>query len=179
MRRKWIIAIALILCAGTSAVSKDKPSDVYANVPVDKKETLKVRLAEYVEANKSRDWAKLFSLVSDTARGKVNQQGFVARMTQSHQDSFSNYPDLLKFAAVRDEKADDGGFDLYGCAEAQREREKFSGIAVIHAVFEHDNWFFSGWTFDGMASGSCKELNEPHWQPLSVLKWNQPMEELK
>jgi hypothetical protein len=70
------------------------------------------------------------------------------------------------------------GYDIYGCGRAAREGEPFRGIAEVHAVFEHEDWFFTGWTFRDTSEGACKELSDPNWQPDNPLKWNGPMEEL-
>jgi hypothetical protein len=177
MRMNIAVLLAFMVC-GALAASADMARDPYASIPTDKKETLKTRISEYVEANKSRNWGKLYDLVSDVGRGDTTREGFLARMKQAHGLSFANYPDLLQFVPARSDKSEDGGFDLYGCAEARREGEKYKGIAVLHVVFEHENWFFTGWSFDGMASGSCSGLDKSGWEPSPRLNWKHVMEEL-
>lgn len=178
MRLRLSAAVATLLLTVLPVVSQTKTSDPFSPIPEVKRADLMTRLSEYVEAYKTRNWAKLYRLVSNTGRGDIKQDEFVSRMEQTHGTSFANNPDLLKFTPARAEKADDG-FDVYGCGEAQREGGKYKGVAVVHAVLEHDNWFFTGWSFDGMASGSCKELHEPDWEPFSRMPWNQKMEELR
>ena len=175
---KRVVVLALITCATVLAARIGKPIDAYSNIPADKRESLKIRLSEYVNENRTRNWGKLYELVSETGRGELTREAFIPRMEQAHGLSFANYPDLLAFVPARGDKADDG-FDLYGCGEAQREGTKYKGIAVVHAIFEHENWFFTGWSFDGMADGSCSALNKPEWQPFNRLRWNHKMEELR
>ncbi len=177
MKSKRLLALALIACAAALAASK--PTDPFASVPADKREGLKARLSEYVKQYRDRDWGKLYELVSDTGGSKVTRQAFTSRMDAAHGLSFANYPDLLAFAPARGDKTGDGGFDFYGCGEAQREGEKYKGVAVVHAIFERENWFFGGWSFDGMADGSCAALDKPDWKPSNRLSWNHTMEELR
>lgn len=177
MQSKRVLALALMAC--TAALAASEPTDPYANVPVDKREGLKTRLSEYVNQYRHRNWGKLYDLVSDTGRGDITRQAFSSRMEAAHGLSFANYPDLLAFVPARVDKIGDKGFDFYGCGEAQREGERYKGVAVVHAIFEHDNWFFTGWSFDGMADGSCDSLNKPDWQPSNRLGWNHIMEELR
>jgi hypothetical protein len=54
----------------------------------------------------------------------------------------------------------------------------FNGIVVVHAVFEHQDWFFTGWRFTDFPNTPCKELADPKWQPENPVKWNTPMEEI-
>jgi hypothetical protein len=96
-------------------------------------------------------------------------------MNVGHGRDFANSPDLLEFHADRTE-ANDAQFDIYGCGKATREGEDYNGIALIHAVFEHDNWFFAGWTFNG---GDCDQLLDKEWKPPAPMKWTQPMDELR
>lgn len=147
------VSLAFVICSTTLAARTGKPTDPYANVPADKSESLRIRLSEYINDNRTRNWATLYGLVSETGRGEVSREMFISRMEQAHGLSFANYPDLLKFVPARGDKAGEGGFDLYGCAEAQREGTKYKGIATVHAIFEHENRFFTGWSFDGMADG--------------------------
>ena len=36
----------------------------------------------------------------------------------------------------------------------RREGEPFRGFAVVHAVYEHEDWFSTGWTFSRFFRGS-------------------------
>jgi len=178
MRTNRAVLLAFMVC-GVLAASAGAASDPYASIPADKRQSLKTRISEYVAGNQRRNWGSVYDLVSDAGRGDTTREAFIARMEQAHGVSFANYPDLLRFVLARSDKSQDGGFDLFGCAEARREGEKYKGIAVVHVVFEHENWFFAGWSFDGMASGSCSELEKPGWEPSARLNWKHVMEELR
>jgi hypothetical protein len=138
---------------------------------------LSKRLDGYVQAYKNREWKTLYGFISTVGRGGVDIQRFVVVMSSNHGEDFAQYPDLQTFIAYRTGKNDDG-YDIYGCAGAVREGEPFRGIAEVHAVFEHENSFFTGWTFRDTSEGACKELSDPNWQPDSSLKWTSPMEEI-
>jgi len=91
--------------------------------------------------------------------------------------AFSSPPRTAGRSPSRTRKNGDG-YDIVGCAGAVREGELFRGIAEVHAVSEHGNWFFTGWTFRDSSEESCKQLSDPNWQPDSPLEWNKPMQEL-
>ena len=166
------------LLVGILAVTAT-PSEPFATVPVERRESLKSRMALYVKANRARDWSRLYDLVSDTGRGGATRQTFVTRMRESHGEQFANYPDLLEFQPDRASADERGEFDIYGCGKARREGVMYNGIAVAHAVFEHNNWFFTGWRFTEFPNESCKALADPSWEPDMNMKWNQSMEELR
>lgn len=69
-------------------------------------------------------------------------------------------------------------YDIYGCGRAQREGMMFNGIVVLHTVFEHNDWSFTGWRFTEFPNEPCKALSDPKWQPESRVAWNSPMEEV-
>jgi hypothetical protein len=100
-------------------------------------------------------------------------------MKAAHGKDFANSPDLREFRPERSAKADRSGYEIYGCGRAVREGQNFNGVALIHSVFEHDNWFFSGWTFTEFPNEPCKTLADPSWEAPAPMEWNQPMEELR
>lgn len=151
--------------------------DPFSAVPKEQKDALSKRLDGYVEAYQHRKWEKLYGFISTIGRGGVDVRTFVVVMSSNHGEDFAQYPDLQTFKPYRTRKNDDG-YDIYGCGGAVREGEPFRGIAEVHAVFEREDWFFTGWTFRDSSEGACKELSDPKWQPDSPLKWNRPMEEL-
>jgi hypothetical protein len=54
----------------------------------------------------------------------------------------------------------------------------FNGAAVTHVVPEHNEWFFTGWTFTEFPIEPCTALADPKWKPRNPAKWNGPMEEV-
>jgi hypothetical protein len=149
----------------------------FSAVPNEQRDALSRRLGGYVEAYQHREWDKLYGFISAAGRGGVDMRTFVVKMSSNHGEDFAQYPDLQAFTPYRTRKNSDG-YDIYGCGRAVREGESFRGIAEVHAVFEHDDWFFTGWTFRDSSEGACEQLSNPNWQPDSPLKWNHPMEEL-
>ena len=162
-------------CSVSAALATDE--EWSSAVPSERRPALAKRLDAYLKANRSRDWKKLFDLVSDVARGATDRQMFITKMTVAHGRGFANDPDLLKFQPAR--TVTESGYDIYGCAKAQREGRDFNGIALIHAVFEHNEWFFSGWMFTAFPNEPCKALADPSWETPGPMEWNQPMEELR
>lgn len=152
-------------------------TEPFSIVPSEQREALSRRLGGYVGAYKGRKWEKLYEYVSDTGRGGTNQKVFIAAMKSTHGADFAQMPDFQQFTPDRTEK-NEAGYDIYGCGKAQREGQTFNGIAVVHAVFEHQDWFFTGWTFTDFPNEPCKALSDLKWQPENRQKWNRPMEEL-
>jgi hypothetical protein len=171
----------IVFCLATWFVSailaSGNGTEPFSSIPSEQREILSRRLGAYVEANRERKWSKLYDVVSDTGRGGANREAFVAAMESAHGTDFAQMPDLLEFKPDRTEN-NNNGYDIYGCGKARREGVMFNGIAVMHAVFEHNDWFITGWTFTEFPNESCKALSDPNWQPFSRLKWNRPMDEI-
>ena len=173
--RAFVICVAVISLSG--AVSLAQNAEPFSVVPQNQRDGLAKRLAGYVEAHQKRNWATLYNFVSDTGRGHIEKGDFIITMSENHWEEFAQSPDLQTFRAVLSIKNADG-YDVYGCAGAVREGERYGGTAEIHAVFEHEDWFFTGWSFRSMQDESCKELVDPKWHPESTINWNRPMQEV-
>ena len=166
--RQLVLAIMSVGCVITS--SMDSPRWL-SPIPAEHRKELAKRLDAYLKANRTKDWPKLFDLVSASGRGGTSRDTFIAKMKAAHQKNFSNSPDLLDFRPARTENADRTEVDVYGCGKARRESQNFNGIALVHAVFEHDDWFFSGWTFTEFPNEPCKDLTDPSWEA-HLVPWN-------
>ncbi len=167
-----VLAFLLFIFVGSAQILEPLSA-----VPQEQRDALYKRLDGYVEAYKHREWVKLYGFISAVGRGGVDVQSFVVAMSSNHGEDFAQYPDLQTFTPSRTRKNGDG-FDIVGCAGAVREGEPFRGIAEVHAVFEHKNWFFTGWTFRDSSEESCKRLLDPNWQFDRPVEWNRPMQEL-
>jgi hypothetical protein len=172
-RLKWL-SILVSLC---SFAVFAQIVDPFSAVPTEQRDGLSKRLDGYVEAYKHRDWEKLYGFVSEVGKGGVDERTFVAAMSSNHGEDFAQYPDLQEFSPLRTWKNADG-YDVYGCGRAVREGDSFAGLTELHAVFEHENWFFTGWAFRDSSENACKQLSDPDWKPDRFLKWNTPMEEV-
>jgi hypothetical protein len=171
----WIIAAGLAAAVAIAGSSKDP----FGTVPAERRETVENRLALYVKENRTHDWSKLYDLVSDKGRGAASRETFVTLMKESHGKKLAIHADLLKFQPDRATAREDGGFDIYGCAKARHEGKTFNVVAVAHAVFEHNDWFFTGWTLTGSPNEPCQSLTDPSWKPPAPIGWDRPMEELR
>ncbi len=152
--------------------------DPFSNIPADQREDLSRRIDGYVEAYKTRNWERLYDFVSEVGKGGANRKVFVAAMQASHGKDFAQDPDLQEFKPDRT-KGNEDGYDIYGCGKAQREGRTYKGIAVVHGVFEHKDWFFTGWSFTEFPNEPCKALSDSKWEPENEMGWNTPMEELR
>lgn len=168
-------AIAFLFSVSTLAGQILQP---FLAIPAEQRDGFANRLDGYVDAYRHRDWKKLYGFASSVGKGGVDLQTFVIAMSSNHGEDFAQYPDLQEFAPTRTRKNADG-YDIYGCGRAVREGDRFRGIAEVHAVFEHDDWFFTGWTFRDSSDESCAALANPDWQPPSAIKWNGRMKELE
>ena len=168
----------LVSVSSVLAFSADSPKWL-SPITAEHRDALAKRLDAYVKAYNSKDWAKLFGLISDAARGGTAQDTFVARMKATHRRDFSNNPDLMEFRPDRTANAERAEYDVYGCGKARHEGREFNGVALVHEVFEHNDWFFSGWSFTGFPNEPCKALSDTSWEPPGPMEWNRPMEELR
>jgi hypothetical protein len=181
-RNVWVVLrnivwVAILSIFSSACFAAD--SNPFSKIPAEQRQALKNRLDDYVKLQRSQDWPKLYELVSDTGRGGISRDKFVAAMKAGHGRDFANEPDLLEFFPKRSESGLPDGFDIHGCARATREGQSYRGIAITHVVFEHNNWFFTGWTFEDISDHSCKALDNPSWQAATRMKWTMPMEELR
>ncbi len=173
IKMRTLLAFALLLASG--AVLANSSNEPFGTVPPERRESLKNRLALYVKDNRARDWRKLYDLVSDKGRSVVSRVTFVTSMREAHGKSIASYPDLLEFLPDRATPRDDGVYDIYGCGKGRREGVIYNQIVVARAVFEHNDWFFTGWRF----FGPCQHLSDPSWKPDPPLNMDRQMEELR
>ena len=172
-----LLTVAVLLAGGAAlAGSSNEPLGA---VPLGRREALRDRLALYVKANRARNWSKLYGLVSDKGRGGVSRETFVTSMREAHGNSFASYPDLLEFLPDRATARGEGAYDIYGCGKGRREGVIYNGIAVARAVFEHNDWFFTGWRFTEFPNEPCQDLAGPSWKPETPLGMDRQMEELR
>jgi hypothetical protein len=152
-------------------------TEPFSNISADRRESLSTRIIGYVEAYKTRNWERLYNFVSDVGKGRSNQKAFVAAMQASHGKSFALMPNIRKFTPDR-AKSNGDGYDIYGCGKVELEGGNYEGITVVHAVLEHNDWFFTGWRFTEFPYEPCKALVDPKWKPRNELAWKRPMAEL-
>ncbi|HET9838120.1 MAG TPA: hypothetical protein VFR84_07790 [Candidatus Angelobacter sp.] len=174
-----IFVSVLIVSLPAFASTAGRGRNPFSAVPSPQQSSLAASVAEYVKAYRTHDWEKLYDLVSDSARGGVARAGFVGKMRSAHGEQFSNFPDLMEFEADRTIARNEHEYDIFGCGAARREKMDFRGIAVVHAVFEHNAWHFSGWSFTEFPNEPCNLLKKPSWEPPDPMEWGGPMGELK
>jgi len=169
----FVLAV-LIVCSLVMAPGAQRP---LSEMPDAQQQALRKRLAAYVAAYRGQKWDHLYDLVSDTAKGGFDRDRFILAMKREHGRDFAQMPDLVKFDPDRSERNDDG-LDIYGCGSAIREGATFNGVAVTHVIFEHNDWFFTGWTFTKFPNESCKVFADSTWRPPDRNKWSGPMDEV-
>jgi hypothetical protein len=170
-----LVGVASITCVIAYA---GPTKDPFAKIPAEQRSSVAKRLSMYVAEQRTANWAKLYDLVSDVGKGSVTRQAFVAQMKAAHGSNFANSPDLLEFRPDRSQSVS-GEWDIYGCGRARREGATYRGIAVVHAVFQHNDWFFTGWSFTEFPNEPCEALSKFDWTPPGQIAWDQPMEELR
>ena len=175
---KKVLIAALAVIFVPFIMNAQNETQPFSKLPRQQRESLTLRLTQYVNAYRDRNWKTLYDLVSDIGKGSVNRDAFVAAMKAEHGTEYAGMPDLLEFTPDRTVENQDG-IDIYGCGKAQREGEIYRGIAVAHTVHEHNSWFFTGWTFTQFPNESCKLLSDPAWKPARNMEWNKTMEEIR
>jgi hypothetical protein len=177
--RIGVSILTLVLMSSVATYAGVSGADPLSKIPQQQRASLTKRISQYVTENRNRNWNKLYDLISSTGRGAASREMFVAQMRSAHGVSFANSPDLQEFVLNRVLDGEGGGFDIYGCGKAQREGNLYKGIAVMHAVYEQGDWFFTGWSFTSFPNEACKDLADPGWEPENRMGWDKPMEELR
>ena len=171
----WMFALAL----GFFSAHAQEERRPFRTLAPEEQKSLTDRLGQYVKAYRSRDWKGLYDLVSDTGKGGLDRQRFIVAVRAAlGTKGYGNMPDLLEFIPDRSEEHEDG-VDIFGCGKAKREGESSTGIAVVHAVHEHNTWAFSGWSFTEFPNQPCKLLSDPTWKPAGRMEWNRPIGEVR
>jgi len=171
-----LAAVVLCCCAGAAIQPKLDPLGAVRD---EERKELATRLNEYVRAYKDRNWSELYSLVSQIGKDRVDRATFTSVMKSKHGGrAYSAMPDLEAFDPAQS-RQDGDGIDIYGCAKARREGQRFKGVAVVHAVREHDSWVFSGWNFTEFPNQACGTLSDPGWRAPAEMEWGQPIEEFR
>src|SRR5215470_17520795 len=91
---KPTVCAAMLIIFAVCCPAADEP---FAKVPQEQREALKKRLDTYVKLQRERNWSDLYDLVSDSGKGSVSREKFVAAMNRGHGRDFANEPDLLDF----------------------------------------------------------------------------------
>ena len=118
--RGKLIPTALVLCCCSIATSGQLKSDPFAAVPQAERKDLATRLSDYVRYYKARNWAELYSLVSDVGKDRLDSPTFESIMKREHGGSaYSAMPNLEAFEPAQSRQEGDG-IDIYGCAKAKR-----------------------------------------------------------
>jgi hypothetical protein len=176
---KVILAASTVVLCWCVPVHGQPRSDPFSVLRKPEQAEIAKRLSEYVRAYKDRNWSKLYLLVSELGKNRVDRATFTSAMEDKHGDRrYSAMPDLEAFEPVHS-RQDGDGIDIYGCAKAKREGQRFKGVAVVHAVHEHEIWVFSGWRFTEFPNQPCSTLSDPGWKAPAAMEWEQPMEELR
>ena len=177
-RRILCLTLLALLPPLAGAQNLDK---VYAPVPAAQRVALQQRGAAYARAFRQGDWATLFDLVSYGGKRDISKKHFARYMWENHHSKNvkEEYPLRLRhFAANRTLVSQYGGFDIYGCVTDTRDGDFPEGsVGILHAVFEKDQWVFTGWQFIDPGA-SCASLADTAWKPPRPPTWDDPMIEI-
>jgi len=144
-----------------------------------RQKTLNSRMQEYVNLFRKNDWAKLYDLVSKTGKGTASRPEFESAMKRMHGKEYGELPDLLEFKYQRMVATKSGEYDVYGCGKLMKLGWKYEGIAEIHAVYEENDWFITGWRHTAFPAEPCSSLKDEKWKPYTHDNWDKPMEEIR
>src|SRR2546427_9374669 len=89
--RRIVLWAPLLTSLPYASIAVD--NDPFTKIPAEQRQTLKNRLDDYVKLQRSQEWSKLYDLVSETGKGGVSREKFVAAMKQGHGRDFANEPD--------------------------------------------------------------------------------------
>lgn len=153
--REWryfpiIVAMCGLLIMTGTAYSQAQCGEqkVFDAVP----EPLRVRLIErlnsYVEAQRARQYEKVYDLLSESARTRMYKNQSKADFVKSYQDADAAHRGtrLDEFTPSETDKIEEehqSVYEIYGKAKLQQEGEIVSKRIVIQAELQNGDWYFS------------------------------------
>jgi hypothetical protein len=172
-----VACLASLMLLISPAIHAQDAKSALSPVPTSQQAALAQRLKAYTEAFRAKDWASLYDLVSDENKIgfdnklKVHKRTFVRDMQGTY-----DLQRLIRFAPVRTENDGTGNFDIYGCGELPYGNQKIERIAVVRAVREHGDWFFTNWDYPEPPT-PCSQLSDPNWKARN-LRLGEPMSQV-
>ncbi len=172
-----VIGLASLIFLIPAAIHAQSAKSALSPIPANQRVALAQRLKAYTEAFRTKDWASLYDLVSDENKIgfdnklKVYKRTFVRDMQGTY-----DLQRLIKFTPVRTESDGTGNVDIYGCGELPYGNEKIERIAVVRAVREHGEWFFTNWDYPEPPT-PCSHLSDPNWKARN-LRLDEPMSQV-
>lgn len=162
-----LVLSVLLLVASAYSQDANTPFDP---VPVGQRNDLAIRLTDYTDAFRRKDWGSLYDLAAAVNKrlrdgSRMSKETFARQMNAG----FDSYR-LLKFMPIRTKLNAAGQFDVYGCGEFPSGDKKTERIAVaVRAVRENDVWCFTAWDYFDPRQ-PCSNLSDPAWKPSPYLR---------
>lgn len=151
---KFILLIALLISSVfvAEAPAPQKVS-LYAAVPTEQRERLKLRLAEFIEYHRTKQWDKVYDFIAEV--DKYTVEGEPPRDTFLKQKLYSLINKFTPQLVVRSD--DYSSWIIWGCGSFDQEGEMESGL---EASLQDGDWYFSPiWSVPsgiGRKPRSCK-----------------------
>jgi hypothetical protein len=136
MKGPLLIMISLVL--GSTVVgttSNAQKADPFADVPSSQRERLRLRLVEFIDYHRTKQWNKVYDLLAERDKNAV--EGGLPR------DIFLKkklYSTVRKFTAKSLQKMDNDWWTVWGCADFDRGGNM---EAALEAYLQDGDWYFS------------------------------------
>jgi hypothetical protein len=144
-----VFAAAMCVPAHSQTKAQKKEQKVFAAVPQHLRARLVERLNMYVEYERTRQYDKLYDLLSEYVvhPGSLSRAAYVIASKKTIDEGYRTV--LLKFkpTATIDLSADDQGillYDIWGAATVNDKGKIYDKNAAIEARWINGEWYFSG-----------------------------------
>ena len=147
LMRKAIIRIvfaALAGCVASGAAAHSDESALFECVPPAHRESLQLRLADLVRAERAKDWDSLYGLLDreDYLRGQ-SKDDFIRSRTELDEAGRSVVTDFDVESCRPDSAGFENRYEVWGCAETQWKGKHHHWRSCVTAYLKDGQWYFS------------------------------------
>jgi hypothetical protein len=144
-----VVMCAFMIMTGTAySQAQCVEQKVFDAVPEPLRARLVERLNLYVEAQRARQYEKVYDLLSESARTRMYKNQSRADFVKSYQDADAAHRGtrLNEFTPSESDKIEEEDhqavYEIYGKAKLQQEGETVSKRIVIQAELQNGEWYF-------------------------------------
>jgi hypothetical protein len=134
---KFKLLLAILISLGLVGQALPQQKDAFANVPAAQREKLKLRLAEFLEYHRTREWNKVYDLIGEQYKN-ANSEGLSREIFLKKK----LYSTIRKFTPTSVYKLDDSHnwWMVSGCGTFDAGEPIESSV---EAYLQDGDWYFS------------------------------------
>jgi hypothetical protein len=152
--QRYFSIAGLVFCLAVLALGQVTNSKKFHSVPEPLRDRLVARLNLYIENERTRQYEKLWDLLSPAyiAQQRLSRENYLQYRSDDRLMEFK--PTAVAKSPIRWRMRNDGlkepsenvdVFEIHGIAKFQRGNKVVLEERLLEARFESDNWYFSEW----------------------------------